>query len=416
MVAGAGARRAFNHEQPERYSEMDDQHFRTEVREFLAEALTPELRRAGELMTSVFADFEATMAWHRILHAKGWVAPDWPAEYGGTGWDLTRRHIFQEECKLANAPALLPMGLQMLGPMLIGYGTEAQKAHYLPRILSGEDVWCQGYSEPGAGSDLASLATSAVRDGDHYVINGSKIWTSYAHHANRIFCLVRTSREGKPQAGISFILVDMATPGIKVDPIVGLDGRVEQCQVFFDDVRVPAENLVGGENQGWEVAKYLLEFERGGHNFTIDLKKLAAKLHKQARAERDASGEPWGANPLFQARMADVEVDALALEYTERRIKGALDAGQNPGALSSLTKIVGTEISQRFNELSVEVMGLYALPYQDEALSPAYQGEIIGPDHGLTTMAEYINNRASTIYGGTGEIQRDIIAKRVLEL
>lgn len=395
---------------------MDDTQFRSEVRRFLDEALTPDLRRAGELMTSVFADFEATMKWHRILHAKGWVAPDWPAEYGGPGWNINQRHIFQEECKLANAPALLPMGLQMLGPMLIGYGSEEQKAYYLPRILSGEHVWCQGYSEPGAGSDLASLSTSAVRDGDDYVINGSKIWTSYAQHANWIFCLVRTSREGKPQAGISFVLVDMSTPGIKVDPIVGLDGRVEQCQVFFDDVRVPVANRVGEENQGWEVAKYLLEFERGGHNFTIDLKKLAAKLRKQAAAELSPNGVAWNQDPVFNTRFADVAVDALALEYTERRIKGALDAGEPAGALSSLTKIVGTEVSQRFNELSVEVMGSHALVYQPEALEPDFAGETIAPEYGLTTMAEYINNRASTIYGGTAEIQRDIIAKRVLEL
>jgi len=300
--------------------------------------------------------------------------------------------------------------------MLIGYGTEEQKAYYLPRILSGEHVWCQGYSEPGAGSDLASLTTSAVRDGDDYVINGSKIWTSYAQYSNWIFCLVRTSREGKPQAGISFILVDMATPGIVVDPIVSLDGHVEQCQVFFDNVRVPVANLVGKENQGWEVAKYLLQFERGGHNFTIDLKKLAAKLRKQAAAELTAAGVSWDRDPVFAAKFADVAVDALALEYTERRIKGALDAGQPAGALSSLTKIVGTEVSQRFNELSVEVMGSHALVYQPEALQPSYTGETIAPEHGLTTMAEYINNRASTIYGGTAEIQRDIIAKSVLEL
>ena len=395
---------------------MDDNQFRNQVQEFLDEALTPELRRAGELMTSVFADFDAVMAWHRILYEKGWVAPDWPEEYGGTGWTLNQRAIFQEECKLANAPALLPMALQMLGPMLIKYGTQEQKDYYLPRILSGEDVWCQGYSEPGAGSDLASLSTSAVREGDHYVINGSKIWTSYAHHSNRIFCLVRTSREGKPQAGISFILIDMDSEGIKIDPIVGLDGRVEQCQVFFDNVRVPVKNLVGEENQGWTVAKYLLEFERGGHNFTIDHKKQIAKLHKQIRAERGPDGELWADNPVFTNKLAAVEVESLALEYTELRIKGALAAGQNPGALSSMTKIIGTEVGQKFNELSVEAMGLYTCPYQDEALSPGFSGETIAPAHGLTTMAEYINNRASTIYGGTAEIQRDIIAKHVLGL
>lgn len=395
---------------------MSEEEFRGEVRSFLEQELTPELRRAGELMTSVFADFDATMAWHKKLHAKGWIAPDWPEEYGGTGWNIEQRYIFQEECKLANAPALLPMGLQMLGPMMIRYGTDEQKAYYLPRILSGEDVWCQGYSEPGAGSDLASLSTTAVRDGDDYVINGSKIWTSYAQHSNRIFCLVRTAKEGPPQAGISFILVDMDSKGLVVDPIVGLDGFVEQCQVFFEDVRVPASNLVGEENQGWEVAKYLLEFERGGHNFTIDHKKQMAKIMKQANAQYGPNHTLWINDPVFRAKFADVAVDALSLEYTELRIKGALQAGGNPGALSSLTKIMGTEIGQRFNELSMEVMGDHALVQQLEALEPGYEGDVIGPKCGLTTMAEYINNRASTIYGGSAEIQRDIIAKRVLGL
>lgn len=390
--------------------------FRQQVREFLDGHLSAELRQAGRLMTSVFADFESTMAWHRILHRQGWVAPDWPEEYGGTGWDIQERYIFQEECKLANAPSLLPMGLQMLGPMLIRYGTEEQKSHYLPRILSGEDVWCQGYSEPGAGSDLASLKTSAVRDGDIYRINGSKIWTSYAQHSNRIFCLVRTSREGKPQAGISFILVDMDADGIRVDPIVGLDGSVEQCQVFFDDVEVSVANLVGEENQGWTVAKYLLEFERGGHNFTIDLKKQLSKLYRQMTETRGAGGDSLASDAVLGARLADLEIDALAVEYTELRIKGAQDSGENPGALSSLVKLVGTELGQSLNQLSLDVLGPAVLPQQLQALEPGYQGEIVGPEHALTAMAEYINNRASTIYGGTAEIQREIIAKQVLGL
>ena len=395
---------------------MTDNVFRTDVRAFLAESLTPEIKRAGELMTSVFADFDATMDWHKILHAKGWVAPDWPQEHGGTGWTLSQRYIFQEECKLANAPALFAMGLQMLGPMLIRYGTAEQKNYYLPRMLSGEDVWCQGYSEPGAGSDLASLMTAAVRDGDDYIINGSKIWTSYAQHSNKIFCLVRTSKEGKPQAGISFILVDMDAKGLSVEPIVGLDGTVEQCQVYFDDVRVPAANLVGAENQGWDVAKSLLEFERGGHNFTIDHKKQMAKIDRQANTQLSADGGLWKNNPVFQAKLADVAVDALALEFTELRVKGAFEAGGNAGALSSLIKVMGTEIGQRFNELSVEMMAEHAFVKQLDALLPGFEGEAIGPSCGLTTMAEYINNRSATIYGGSAEIQRDIIAKRVLHL
>lgn len=395
---------------------MDYEAFRDEVRAFLDQELTPDLRRAGSMMTSVFAEFNATMAWHRKLHARGWVAPDWPAEYGGTGWDINQCHIFQEECKLAGAPSVLPMGLQMLGPMLIRYGTEAQKSHYLPRILSGEDVWCQGYSEPGAGSDLASLQMAAVRDGDEYVLNGSKIWTSYAHHSNMIFCLVRTSREGRPQQGISFLLVDMATPGITVDPIMGLDRSVEQCQVFFEDVRVPVANLVGEENEGWAVAKYLLEFERGGQNYTIDLKKQSARIRRQAAGEHGVDGTPVLFNPAFQGRLAELEIDMLALEATELRIKGALESGANPGALSSLVKVVGTELSQKFNQLSLDAVGEQAIPFQPDALHPGAEAPYRGPDYALTAMAEYINNRASTIYGGTAEIQREIIAKHVLSI
>ncbi len=394
---------------------IDYDAFREQVRCFLSEALTPDLRRAGQLTTSVFSDFEAALSWQKKLHAQGWVAPDWPEEYGGPGWDIQQRYIFQEECKLANAPSVVMMGIQMLGPMLMHYGTEAQKSFYLPRMLSGEHVWCQGYSEPGAGSDLASLKTSAVRDGDHYVVNGTKIWTSMAHHANQIFCLVRTNKDVKPQAGISFLLVELDTPGITVSEIVSLDGQVEQCQVFFDDVRVPVDNLVGAENDGWSVAKFLLEFERGGHNFTIDVKKQLGKIRHQA------SQIPWrdsnrAADPVFQHRLAEVEIEALALEQAELRIKGAFSAGENPGALSSLVKIVGTELGQRLNELSIDLVGPAASPLALEALDPRFEGEAPMPEYALTAMAEYVNNRASTIYGGTAEIQRTIIAKKVLGL
>lgn len=389
--------------------------FRQTVKDFLKTALTPELQRAGELTTSVFSEFNAALAWQKKLHTKGWIAPDWPTEFGGPGWDIQQRYIFQEECKLANAPSVVMMGIQMLGPMLMHYGTEEQKQHYLPRMLSGEHIWCQGYSEPGAGSDLASLKTSAVRDGDDYVVNGTKIWTSMAHHANQIFCLVRTDKSVKPQAGISFLLIELNTPGISITPIVGLDGQVEQCQVFFDAVRVPCKNLVGAENDGWSVAKFLLEFERGGHNFTIDIKKQLRKIFRQAELT------PWGkttrsVDPVFQHRLAEAEIDAMALEQAELRIKGAVEAGGNPGALSSLVKVVGTELGQRLNELSMDLVGPAASPQCPELLSPEYGGDWLVPEHAVTTMAEYINNRAATIYGGTAEIQRTIIAKKVLGL
>lgn len=390
--------------------------FRQEVRDFLAQELTPDLVRAGQLTTSVFSDFEASMKWQRILHKKGWVAPDWPEEYGGPGWDINQRYIFQEECKLANAPGIVMMALQMLGPMLMHYGTEQQKTELLPRILSGEDVWCQGYSEPGSGSDLASLKTTADRDGDIYRVNGTKIWTSLAHHSNKIFCLVKTDKSVKPQAGISFLLIDLDTPGITIDEIISLDGHVEQCQVFFDNVEVPVSNLVGKENDGWSVAKYLLEFERGGHNFTIDLKKQLAKLRKQAAQVKARNGLPKLQDPVFRRNLAEAEIEAMALEQTELRIKGALTTGGNPGALSSLVKCVGTELGQRFNELSVDAVGQATIPCDPNSLDPRYTGPTPAPEYALTTMAEYINNRAATIYGGTAEIQRTIIAKQILKL
>ena len=238
--------------------------FRAEVRAFLEEALTDELKEAARFCPGIFLDYEHNMAWHKILYEKGWIAPSWPKEFGGTGWDLTQRYIWSTEATLAGAPSTAPMSLGMVGPMLIGCGTKEQQDYYLPRILSGEDYWCQGYSEPGSGSDLASLKLRAQRDGDEYVLNGSKIWTTHAHYANRMFCLVRTNDSGKPQEGITFLLFEMDTPGITVEPIVFASGTHEVNQVFFEDVRVPVANVVGQENQGWSVAKYLLEFERGG--------------------------------------------------------------------------------------------------------------------------------------------------------
>ncbi len=386
--------------------------FREAIRDFLAGSLTPELARAGERTTSVFSDFEAGRQWQRILHARGWGAPEWPLEYGGTGWDIQQHYIFLEECRLANAPNPVMMGVQMLGPMLMHFGTDAQKTAYLPGIISGDDVWCQGYSEPGSGSDLASLKTTADREGDEYVVNGTKIWTSMAHYANWIFCLVKTDKSVKPQAGISFLLIDMATPGITVTPFSSLDGEVEQCQVFFENVRVPVNNLLGEENQGWTVAKYLLEFERGGQHFTIDLKKQLRKLQRLISSEANAAAE----DPTFPYRIAETQIDVMALEQTELRIKGSVAAGEHPGALSSLVKVAGTELGQQCAELLVEAAGQGAMPWQSEVLSPDYQGPTAAPEECVTTMAEYINSRATTIYGGTAEIQRGIIAKHVLGL
>ena len=393
----------------------EDLSFRDEVRAFLETALTPDLRRAGQRATSVFMDKDYSLAWQRILHAKGWVAPSWPMEYGGPGWSEMQRHIFAAECARAGAPSLSPMGLKMVGPVIMGYGTPEQKAHYLPRILSGEDYWCQGYSEPGAGSDLAALQLSAVLDGDDYVLSGSKIWTTHAHWANRMFCLVRTQREGKPQAGITFLLLDMASPGISVRPIITLAGDHEVNQVFFDNVRVPVSGRVGAENSGWTVAKYLLEFERGGGS-APGLRVALERLRRLAEAEIGDDGQALIRDPLFAGKLAGLGVSLDAIEMTEHRILAALASGNPPGPASSMLKVQGTELMQKLDELAVEGLGGYAAVDQPQARAPGANSPFIGPDHGLVTMARYMNNRAASIYGGSNEIQRDIMARLVLGL
>ena len=389
--------------------------FREEVRDFLDRNLTPELRQAGRRATSVFMDKTYSLAWQRILHARGWVAPAWPVQYGGTGWNEMQRYIFAAECARAGAPGLAPMGLKMVGPVIMGYGTEDQKAHYLPRILSGEDYWCQGYSEPGAGSDLAALQLRADLDGDAYVLNGTKIWTTHAHWANRMFCLVRTRSEGKPQAGITFLLLDMQTSGVSVRPILTLAGEHEVNQVFFDNVRVPVSGRVGEENQGWTVAKYLLEFERGGGS-AAGLKVSFERLKALAREERADSGGALIDDPGFRARLAAVGVTLDAVEMTEHRVLAELASGRNPGPASSMLKTQGTETMQKLDELAMEGVAAYAAVEQIAARAPGAHQDFIGPEHGLTSMARYLNNRAGSIYGGSNEIQRDIMARLVLGL
>ena len=385
----------------------DDLAFQDEVRAFLAENLTAELRQAGARQTSVFVEPRYSLVWQRILHARGWAAPSWPRAYGGPGWSETQRAIFAAECVRAGAPSLAPMGLRMVGPCIMRYGTEEQKARYLPRILSGEDYWCQGYSEPGAGSDLASLQLRAVSDGGDYVLSGSKIWTTHAHHANRMFCLVRTSTEGKPQQGITFLLLDMATPGIKVDPIITLAGEHEVNQVFFDDVRVPKSGRLGEENQGWTGAKYLLEFERGGGS--------APGLKVQLERLRRAAG-PLLDNPHYRRGVAEMEIAVQAIDVSELRVLSALAGGRNPGPASSMLKTQGTEAIQAIDALAVEAAGAYAAVDQPQAREAGSTVQPVGPDHSLTAMARYLNNRAASIYGGSNEIQRDIIARLVLGL
>ncbi len=364
--------------------------FRAEVRAFLAESLTPELARAGRRATSVFAHPDHSIAWQKILTAKGWGAIDWPVEYGGTGWSPMQKYIFSAECARAGAPNLLPQGLKMVAPVLMHYGSDEQKAFFLPRILSGEHYWCQGFSEPGSGSDLASLKLKAERDGDHYVLNGSKIWTTHAHFANWMFALVRTSNEGKPQAGISFVLIDMATPGLKVDPIISLAGEHELNQVFFDNVRVPVANRLGEENDGWSVAKYLLTFERGGR-YAPGLFGQLAKLVEEAPED-----------PVLRERLRREAVTLEALEALELKSIGA--SGAKAALYASVLKVQGTEAAQRIDTLACEIAGLAGWAIAD--------GQ--SPDLLATALPRYLNGRAATIYAGSNEIQRDLISRAVL--
>ncbi|HSW16932.1 MAG TPA: acyl-CoA dehydrogenase family protein [Ramlibacter sp.] len=391
----------------------EEQAFRAEVQRFVQNdvpaRLTDKVRR-GKRLTK--ADM---LEWHALLQARGWLANHWPREWGGPGWSAIEKFIFEHDCALAYAPRTLPFGVNMLGPVLIKYGNEAQKRHWLPRILSGADWWCQGYSEPGAGSDLASVKTTAVRQGDHYVVNGQKTWTTLGQHANMIFCLVRTDREAKPQEGISFLLVDMNSPGVEVRPIITLDGEHEVNEVFFTDVKVPVENLVGEENKGWTCAKYLLTYERtniAGVGFSVAalerLKGIAQRVRK--------NGRPLAEDPLFAARMARVEIDLENMKTTNLRVIAAVAGGGVPGAESSMLKIRGTEIRQELHSLMRRAMGPYALPFIDEALDEGYAGEPVGPAEASFAAAQYFNNRKLSIFGGSNEIQKTIIAKMILGL
>lgn len=383
--------------------------FRAEIRQWLAENLTADLREVSARSTSVFIDKPHNLAWQRILATRGWVAPHWPAEYGGPGWDDTQRYIFASECARAEAPNLSPMGLRMVAPCIMKYGTEAQKAHYLPRILSGDDYWCQGYSEPQAGSDLAALSLRADRDGDHYVLNGSKIWTTHAHFASRMFCLVRTSRDGPRQAGITFLLLDMSIPGITVRPILSIANDHDFNQVFFEDVRVPVSGRLGEENQGWTVAKYLLEFERAV--------AYAAALHAALDRLRDAARETGlHDDPQFRRKLSLVAAQIGAIEAVELGVMAAMASGRNPGPASSILKIQGTETQQRIQELAVEAAGWQAAPDQDAARRPGSGLPALSSESAMIAAPRYFNGRAASIYGGSNEIQRGIIARQVLGL
>jgi pimeloyl-CoA dehydrogenase large subunit len=390
--------------------------FRDEVRTFMRTALPAEIR--AKLVEGRRLKKDDIVNWQRILNAKGWAVPHWPAEWGGRNWTPTQSYIFLEELQQAPAPPPLGFGVTMVGPVIIAFGSEAQKKRFLPRIANLDDWWCQGFSEPGSGSDLASLKTSAKRSNGHYVINGQKTWTTTAQYADWIFCLVRTDPAAKKQEGISFILMDMKSPGITVRPIVTIDGGREVNEVFFDDVKVPAENLVGQENKGWDYAKFLLGNERTGIARVGMSKERIRRLRELAALER-ADDKPLLEDERFRAKIAAVEVELKALEMTQLRVVAAERnrKGNRPDPASSILKIKGSEIQQTISELLMEVVGPYALPYQPEYLDDERLNEPpAGPDWAPSLAPTYFNTRKVSIYGGTNEIQKNIIAKAILGL
>jgi len=372
----------------------EDEAFRSEVREFVRAKLPLGLRNkvvAGERLAK-----SEYLTWHRILFERGWIAPNWPAAFGGCEWSAIRRHIFDEECALAGAPGILPFGIRMVAPVIMKFGNAAQQQRFLPRILSGEDWWCQGYSEPGAGSDLASLKMRAERRGGHYLVNGQKTWTTLAHYADWIFCLVRTSTEGRQQEGISFLLVDMQSRGVSVRPIIMLDGGHEINEVWFEDVEVPAENLVGEEDKGWTYAKYLLGHERTGNAGVGHCRRWLGELKSLARRERSNDGRPLVDDPRFRDRIARLEIDLMALEVINVRVLMLEQQRRAPGPEASMLKIMGSDLQQALTEETMRASGHGAMRYPQP-----------GTGH-------YFNFRKASIYAGSNEIQRNIIARHIL--
>ena len=390
----------------------EDLAFRDEVRDFFAAEFDADT--AQKLSGVQTADYKpAIVSWQKKLNAKGWIAPGWPKEYGGTGWSATQKFIYETERGAAGIPDVVPFGLKMVAPVIFTFGTEEQKARFLPSILSSDDWWCQGYSEPGAGSDLAALTTSAEYAGDNYLVNGAKIWTTFAQYADWIFCLVRTTKDMRKQQGISFLLIDMKTPGITVKPIVTIDGKHSLNEVHFENVLVPRDNLIGEQDKGWTYAKALLAYERTGMAEVADSKRLLRTL-KQRATEEVNGGQAMINDPIFQLRLSDIEMELMALEYTELRVFASMAGGGMPGPESSLLKIKGTEIAQAIHELQLQLAGSYGGALQ------AVEGDLTGEElgHGFAGEARgrYMYGRAATIYGGSNEVQRNVIAKAVLGL
>jgi alkylation response protein AidB-like acyl-CoA dehydrogenase len=393
--------------------------FQKEVRDWLAANMPPEVAEESRRSRTSHVSKERLLQWQKKLASRGWLCPNWPKEYGGPGWNSTQKFIFEMEMARADSPYLSSFSIKMVAPVLMKYGSDTQKKRFLPKIAAAEELWCQGYSEPGSGSDLASLRTKAERHGDHYLVNGQKIWTTNAHYADWIFCLVRTSNEGKRQEGISFLLIDMKSPGIKVDPIYLVDGtrtpmRHEVNQVFFTDVKVPVENLVGEENKGWTYAKYLLEFERGGQAFGPRLRKAFRHLQTLSKSQLDA-GEPLSASAKWREKMAALEIEIDAVEMNEMMFYSGLKTGDAPGNMGSVVKMRGTEVGQKVTELAVEAVGWYGAPFTELR---NYDSNVVpvGGDYVDDVSPRYFNTRKTTIYGGSSEVQRNVLAKAMLGL
>ena len=387
--------------------------FRDTVRAWLAANLPADLQH--KVLNHKRLSKDDFVRWHQILAGQGWVAPNWPVEHGGTGWNTVQQHIWQEECAQAGTPPVMPFGVNMVAPVIMAFGNDAQKRHYLPRILSCEDWWCQGYSEPGSGSDLASLKTRAERDGDHYIVNGQKTWTTLAQHADMMFCLVRTDNGVRKQEGISFLLIDMKTPGITVRPIITLDEDHEVNEVFFDKVRVPVTNLIGEENKGWTYAKYLLGHERTGIA-AVGRSKRELGFVKRLALQQKKNGKPLIDDALFSAKLAALEIDLMALEVTVLRVISQEGKRRGPGPEASMLKVMGTEIQQVLTELMLEAVGPQGLPFDLAFLEGETEHSAAGDDDAAPLAPYYFNYRKTSIYGGSNEIQKNIITQMILGL
>jgi len=389
----------------------EDIAFRDEVREWLANDYPKHVKEKTD--NGIALTRQDMVDYHKALSKKGWMGYNWPEEHGGTGWSSTQLYIFNKEFGLAGCPPLLAFGVSMVAPVIWTFGNEEQKKKFLPDILNFDTWWCQGYSEPGSGSDLASLKTKAVLEGDHYIVNGQKTWTSLAQHANLMFCLVRTSDEGKRQEGISFLLVDMNQPGVTVQPIKTIDGSTEVNNVFLEDVKVPVENRVGEENKGWTYAKYLLGHERTSIA-AVGRSKAQIKRLKTIASAEEHNGTALIHDQAFREKIADIEIDLLALESLVLRVLSDESAGKGPGPEASFLKIKGTEVQQGITELLIEAIGNYAHPFIPESMDKGWNEEPIGPEYASSIAPHYFNWRKASIYGGSNEIQKNIIAKAVL--